>query len=416
MTDFARVQIDPQSAVTPLRPVEETALGKFHALVVADEELASSLCQASDVNCFVDLAIRTADARGLTLVAEALHSRLRPDPLGMSRWATAPMIGSVWPPRQWLPIHLSTLDGQIYVDWAHFGATPLTASFFEQSIRDALNRPFNRLFRYRMTLKDFVEHADVNESVAPSGFIFHMSRCGSTLVSQMLAALPHTIAISEAAPIDAIVQLSRTWSQFPIEQHVKCLSAIVAAYSRRRSGGERHFVVKLDSWHTLALSLFRRAFPSVPWLFLYREPIEVLVSQMRQRGAQMVAELVSPSLYGIDDTGDIRAEDYCARVLNKICASIIDNYGEGGGLLVNYRELPGAIGTRILPHFGVTCSDDEREVVDRVARYDAKAPSFEFADDTASKQHEATDMVRATAERQLSDVYRRLEDLRAGGT
>lgn len=230
------------------------------------------------------------------------------------------------------------------------------------------------------------------------------------------AALPHTIAISEAAPIDTIVQLSRAWPDLADERHVELLVAMTAAFGRRRSGDERHTFVKLDSWHTLALPLFRRAFPSVPWLFLYREPIEVLVSQMRQRGAQMVAEFISPSLYGIDNAGAMRAEDYCARVLNRICTSVIDNYGAGGGLLVNYRDLPGAIWTRILPHFGVTCSDDERAAINRVARYDAKAPSFEFADDTASKQRAATDLVRASAERQLGDVYRRLEDLRAGGT
>lgn len=121
---------------------------------------------------------------------------------------------------------------------------------------------------------------------------------------------------------------------------------LVMAYGRRRAGSERHTFVKLDSWHTLALPLFRRAFPSVPWLFLYREPIEVLVSQMRQRGTQMVAEIMPPSLYGIDNAGGMRAEEYCARVLNRICTAVIDNYGAGGGLLVNYRELPGAIWTR----------------------------------------------------------------------
>ena len=42
-----------------------------------------------------------------------------------------------------------------------------------------------------------------------------MSRCGSTLVSQMLAALPQNIVISEAAPIDAVVQLNRAQPDLP---------------------------------------------------------------------------------------------------------------------------------------------------------------------------------------------------------
>lgn len=395
-------------------PEQQNALGQFHALVMADEALADSLSQTVDAERFFDLVMQSAGARGLALAAEAVRAQLRPDPLGLARWTASPATGSAWPSRHWLPIQVAALDNRLHVDWAHFGARALTEPFFEDSIRRALSRPFNWMFRYRMTLGDFMDHAAAAQSLAPSGFIFHMSRCGSTLVSQMLAALPRTIAISEAAPIDAVVQLSRAWPDLADERHVEHLVAMLAAFGRKRSGAERHSFVKLDSWHTLALPLFRRAFPSVPWVFLYREPVEVLVSQMRQRGTQMVAEIVPPSLYGIDDAGGMRAEDYCARVLNRICTSVIDNYDDGGGLLVNYRELPGAIWTRILPHFGVACSDDERAAMHRVTRYDAKAPSFEFADDTAAKQRAATDPVRAAAERQLGDVYRRLEALRIG--
>ena len=40
----------------------------------------------------------------------------------------------------------------------------------------------------------------------PSGFIFHMSRCGSTVISQMLAALAEHVVVSEAGPIDALAR------------------------------------------------------------------------------------------------------------------------------------------------------------------------------------------------------------------
>ena len=47
----------------------------------------------------------------------------------------------------------------------------------------------------------------------------------------------------------------------------------------------------------------------------------------------------------------MRSEEYCARVLNKICPAAIDDYGngDGGGLLVNYRDLPGAMATKFCP-------------------------------------------------------------------
>ena len=63
----------------------------------------------------------------------------------------------------------------------------------------------------------------------------------------------------------------------------------------------------------------RRAFPNVPWAFLYRDPVEVLVSQMHQRGMQMVPEIVPASLYGLNGFDGGSIDGYSAQVLAKIC-------------------------------------------------------------------------------------------------
>ncbi len=49
----------------------------------------------------------------------------------------------------------------------------------------------------------------------------------------------------------------------------------------------------------------------------------------------------------------------------------------------------------------------------RPARYHAKSPQLEFAGDSEAKQRQATEAIRAQAERHLGEVYRRLEELRA---
>jgi hypothetical protein len=249
----------------------------------------------------------------------------------------------------------------------------------------------------------------------PSGLIFHMSRCGSTLVSQMLAALPTNIVVSEAPPIDAIVQGYRLMPDAVEERYADWLAALAGVLGHRRSGNERHFFIKLDSWHTVALQLFRRAFPGVPWMFLYRDPVEVLVSQLQMPGIQMLPDGIGPQLYGIERSyRDDAAEDYYARILAKVCEPVVRNVSDGG-LLVNYRQLPEAVWTAILPHFGVDCSEGEREVMAAAARYDAKTPGIEFAADSAAKQQGASEAARNAAERWLGDLYRRLETLRAGG-
>jgi hypothetical protein len=396
-------------------PLATDPIAQFRTLVTADSGLARSLSLIEDAGCFIQSAIGSAAAHGIALEAATVQAQIASDPLGLKRWFATPVTEPRWPPAPWLPTNVSAPEGRIFVDWACFGERPLTDPFFEGSIRRALALPFNRMFRLRTRWEDFVGDDAAAQSLEPSGFIFHMSRCGSTLVSQMLAALPQNIAVSEPAPLDAVVQLSRTWTALPAEQHVRHLKAMVAAFGRKRSGAEKRYFIKLDSWHALALPLFRRAFPNVSWVFLYRDPVEVLVSQMHQRGMQMVPEIVPASLYGLPGLDGTSLDSYSAQVLGKICEAAADGLSLGGGLLVNYRDLPEAFWSRILPHFGVDYGAQDSDIMSRAARYDAKAPHAEFVRDSDSKQREATDLIRAEAERHVRGIYRRLEAISTGG-
>jgi hypothetical protein len=227
----------------------------------------------------------------------------------------------------------------------------------------------------------------------------------------MLARLDGHIVVSEAPPLDAVAQLCRADEA----ADVALLRAMVGALGQVRNPGEDRYFLKLDSWHILALPLFRRAFPDTPWTFLYRDPTEVMVSQARQRGVQMVPDFVPPSLYGLDLPGGVPDEDYWARVLAVICQGAADGHAQGGGLLVNYRQLPEALAASILPHFGIAPTPEERQAMARAAARDAKSPSFAFATDSAAKQQAATEAIQAACERHLAGVYGRLEEIRLSG-
>jgi hypothetical protein len=263
--------------------------------------------------------------------------------------------------------------------------------------------PFNRAFRYRMSLSDFLSEAE--HSVPPAGFIFHMSRCGSTLVAQMIAALPDSVVLSEPPPLDAILQMCRHDEAMSVD----ALRAMIAALGRRKHS-KTPYVLKLDAWHVLALPLFRRAFPDVPWVFLYRDPVEVMVSQMRERGMQMVPAFVAPGVFGIE--ADVPDEDYCARVLAAMCRAGVEHSGLGGGLVINYDQLPEAVEDVILPHFGIRVDESGLARMRLAARKDAKQPYQEFTSDSADKQDQADEHLRALVRSHLADVYKCLEDIR----
>ena len=157
------------------------------------------------------------------------------------------------------------------------------------------------------------------------------------------------------------------------------------------------------------LPLFRAAFPDTPWVFLYRDPVEVLASHERRPGRQtapgaLLGHAAGSAAAGIEHT---------AQVLARTCEAAADALSRGGGLLVDYRELPEALFARILPHFGAAPDAAERAAMAAASRRDAKVPDTEFAPDSEAKRRQAGDAARAAAGRHLSGVHARLEALRA---
>jgi hypothetical protein len=311
----------------------------------------------------------------------------------------------------WLPIHVLAERGEVCVDWAWFGDKALTEPFYEDSIRAAMRRPLNRLARHRTRLIDLEACAAALPVQKPDGFIFHMSRCGSTLAAQMLASDSAHVVISEASPLDVVLRLPHM-TQLPEELHVRLIRAMAGVLGHRRTAAHGKLFIKLDSWHTLAMPLFAQAFPGVPWVFMYREPVEVLASQVLERGMQTVPECMPPQIYGLGDEDTMPSEDYCARLLAKTCEGVIAPCGQGGGILVNYKEMPGALATRILPHFGIEASPAQRAAIAEATRFDAKTPSMYFAPEEKSKRDAMTDELRAIADRHMGAVYAALERLR----
>ena len=356
-----------------------------------------------DIEDFSGFALRTSEAartRGLDLDVETIRTLLHAPP-------QAPSIDGLMPTPGWLPAAVSPVDGRATVAWLRFGRRRLSESFYDDSLARQRFLPFNRLFAVRTPLSDLATWTAALPALEPAGLIFHMSRCGSTLTAQMLAASPAHVVLSEAAPLNAVTQRA----DLDDDAKVDLLRAMVAALGQARNGETRLFL-KLDCWHSRDLPLFRRAFPETPWVFLYREPIEVMVSQTRRRGVQMVPSLVPPSTFGLDLPDGVPNDDYCARVLAAVCEGALAHYAIRGGRLINYRQLPEALFTTILPHFGVDASEAELTVMRAASIRDAKAPEQTFTPDAQVKQQAATAAVREICEHRLGDVYARLETLR----
>ncbi|WP_066584579.1 sulfotransferase [Sphingomonas pruni] len=389
------------------------ALGRLRAMILTDEALADRLALTEDRDAFAAAAAEAGHSGGIKITAEAILASSKRDPLGIERFTGQQVTTVDWPGRNWLPAALVPAPGQLAIDWVHFGDAPLRESFFEDSLRCARRRPINALSKVCTPLDILAKPAPADATAAPDGLIFHMSRCGSTLVSQMLAAMPGGIVVSEAPPLDAIVQMTHSHPEAPLDQRVALLRGMAAALGRDRFGNRRHYVIKTDSWHSLALPLFRAAFPDTPWVFLFRDPIEVMVSQMGMRGSQTVPGTELDAVFAIPDPHSLSTEDHIARVLNRVTQAAVDHAEIGGGLFVDYAELPYAVERRILPHFGIEANPEGLAAMHAAATWDAKTPSFAFAPDSDDQRRTVGDAIRAATAAHLDGMHHQLTALAA---
>ena len=347
---------------------------------------------------FLAVLAQVAASHGIAVSHETLSNALSSPRHGPS----TPPVQSGLPPPEWLPTDVTDEAGIAVIEWAWFGKRELLEPFFYDDAAAAQRHPLSRLIRWRTPLDELV----IDAPTPPAGLIFHLSRCGSTLAGRMIGALPGTIVVSEAQPIDAVVR--RT--DLPEDVHAALLAGIVGCYARRAP--ERQLILKLDCWHMPALALFQRALPGVPWIFLYRDPVEIIVSHARQPGVQMVPSFPPAAFLGVTWEGEPLTR-FRAAILHAICQAALEAFEHDaeGGLLVDYRELPGAVVSTILPHFGISAvGQDER--ITAAAFYDVKRANTVFESDVAAKQAEASAEIRAAVASRLEDDYHALVRLR----
>ena len=317
--------------------------------------------------------------------------------------------------RGWAPFGIRREPEGTVVDWCYLGSQPLREPFFDQSVRRV--RGDLESCKNRVTSLQTLERIlTLSPGLSPAGFIYHMSRCGSTLIAQMLAANGENLVLSEPAIVQAVLGGARDATGNG-EDHVSLLRHIVGALGRRRAGGEKHYFIKLASASIRQLPLIRRAFPETPWIFVYRDPVEVLAAILRQAREMLPPGLAAMGLVDGDPASleQLPPAEFWARVLAGRCSDALRFQSSGKSLLVNYRQLPALVWESLPDFFGVSYSAEDIERMKSAARFDAKNPSRLFAADSAARQQAATDRIHELAEQWIMPHYRRLEELRMSG-
>jgi hypothetical protein len=137
--------------------------------------------------------------------------------------------------------------------------------------------------------------ADVVKSVPPTGVVFHETRCGSTLTANALASFQplQTRVYSESPPpIAALKAASCTAYSDCQKLHLQLIRDVFYMMGRRAVPVQTkeqslsqslqnlplYTFYKFQSISVHSIHAFAQAFPNVPWVFLYRDSVEVMQS------------------------------------------------------------------------------------------------------------------------------------------
>ena len=148
--------------------------------------------------------------------------------------------------------------------------------------------------------------------------------------------------MSEPPLLDTLLDIGSQLPSVTREQHRRWLRALVFALGQTPHH-ERHLVIKLDAWHVVQHELLSAAFPDVPWLFIYRDPIEIAVSQFESRASYMVPGL-QPAVTRWAPKAEALAMGTEAHI-----AHVLGQFFAAGALLCERgaaRAVPGARGIR----------------------------------------------------------------------
>ena len=222
-------------------------------------------------------------------------------------------------------------------------------------------------------------------------FIHHLPHAGSTVLASMLESIDSVRMWSEYAFASELSVYAEMVDKSDQQKVIKTLIQLLAC-SPRGATKVRKMVIKLDS-RTSAMRMdnFRDIFPSSPWLFLFRQPHEVLASACPEPAAGCHLGAL-----GGQNVTPAHVFKYLETLMGRGIMTLRRSHVDGLGKAVDYGTLSKALASDvdvILGHLRLSASAQERAAMAEVVGYDIKASKkqrifvpFDRVDDASRKK------------------------------
>jgi len=281
----------------------------------------------------------------------------------------------------WIPYRLMQDNDQALCRWLYVGEKEFTEPFFDSTIGICQQASQNSQLKRSVSDADALKQWKVHTNpVEPGALIFHVSRCGSTLVSQLLASSKENIVLSEVPFFDELL-MGKSGIDINLPD-TALLSAAIAFHTHQRHPEQQRFFIKTDSWHMFYYNEYRELFPALPLILLYREPAAVIRSQKKNPGMHAVQGLSPARLFGIKD-GPATREEYMGAVLEKYYQQFLTIVQQDKlAVLVNYGDGVLSMMEKISVAAGLTPTEEQRAIWQERSQYHAKYPAESFKGDS----------------------------------
>ncbi len=300
----------------------------------------------------------------------------------------------------WVPSQFLQNGPNAFIEMVYLGQRTLQEPFMRFDLQSCHKRT---LLEYRLFEGYCDTRRDMSKSVA--GMVFHMSRCGSTLTTQMLRHSSAHVVIAEADVLGQFLQSFRGDKQ----ELVASLRNIIALLADTLCRQGQKLVIKWSSWNIYVIDAISEAIPDVPICYQYRSPQEVLVSLIRQHAEWMDLATIrklhrregyfshsnhqNPYIELLEASGaeHVSNAELTARLIGHCCDRAIKH--SKSLLMVDYRDMPDAVFTQIAPHFAIEMSGVEKSRARFESKWDTKSTSGakQFESDSQKKMSLATD-------------------------
>jgi hypothetical protein len=308
---------------------------------------------------------------------------------------------------RWTPVRFDFSGPAPAVDWADLSAERFAEPFFDQTVARWASGPRARpLVR---TGFGALEALDGEPSLEPAGMIFHLSRCGSTLVSRLLGTLPDVVVLAEPTPLNGLLGLEP--GRFDEAALVGVVRLLVRALGRCRHGDERQLLLKCSSWNIRRRAVLAAAFPETPWIWVQRDPARVLASLLAKPPGWLEVQAEPPRaarLFGLDPAAvpAMTRAEFAARVLGAMLAAAATDPARR--LCIDHADLPAAVWKCVVPHLGLEVDLASVQRMNEESRFYAKDPAPRVFAGDAPARHPITEAMRKAAQRFAEPGYRAL--------